>query len=123
VIAARNNLRKATSLSSMCGLPQPGRSDINARARNVVEHAACLQYCVSPSGQILASGSHDHSIRLWDSDRECVERLHGNPSEVWALTFTFDGQGIISVPKMGRFVMANERCLKGKTLRRQMDAD
>ena len=44
----------------------------------------------------------DHSIRLWDIvTGQCVETLHGNPSEIWTVAFTANGQGLISGAKDG----------------------
>jgi WD40 repeat protein len=123
VIAARNNLREGNIFVLDVWSSATGEKVTSMpAARNVVEHAGMVSsIAFSPSGQILASGSHDHSIRLWDfGTRECVERLHGNPSEVWALTFTFDGQGIISGAKDGTVRLwptnaaSKERLYEGK---------
>ena len=71
--------------------------------RGAMEHSGMISsVAFSPRGQLLASGSWDHSIRLWDAATlQCVERLYGNPAEVWAVAFTADGQGIISGAKDG----------------------
>jgi WD40 repeat protein/serine/threonine protein kinase len=70
---------------------------------NATEHSGTVSsIAFDPHGRLLASASWDHSIRLWDvRTRQCVERLHGNPSEVWAVAFTPDGQNIISGAKDG----------------------
>jgi WD40 repeat protein/serine/threonine protein kinase len=104
IVAARNTLRDGTIFVLevwACGTGEK-MATIPAQ-RNATEHSGMISaLAVAPSGQPLASGSRDHSVRLWDlSTLQCVERLHGNSSEVWALAFAADGQGIISGAKDG----------------------
>ena len=104
VIAARNILREGSIFVLDVWSCATGEKVASMPAtRNVAEHAGMVSgIAFAPGGQILASASHDHSIRLWDLEsRECVERLRGSPSEVWALAFTCDGQGILSGAKDG----------------------
>jgi WD40 repeat protein len=104
IVAARNTLRDgsifvlelwdAATGEKLASLPQgPGAT----------EHSGLISsVAFDPSGRLLVSGSRDHSVRLWDMRTlQCVERLHGNPSEVWVAAFTADGQGIISGAKDG----------------------
>lgn len=104
VVAARNVLRdgnifvldvwSATTGQKVGHLPV---------SREAVEHAGIVSgLAFAPTGQLLASASHDHSVRLWDlGTRQCVGRLHGNPSEVWAVTFSADGRDVLSGAKDG----------------------
>lgn len=71
--------------------------------RDAVEHAGIVSGVgFAPGGRLLASASHDHSIRLWDlGTGQCVGRLHGNRSEVWAAVFSPDGRSVISGAKDG----------------------
>ena len=56
----------------------------------------------SPDGQILATASFDHSIRLWDfPKRRLLRALHGHRNEVWALDFSPNGQEILTGAKDG----------------------
>jgi len=104
IVAARNTLQdgsifvleKWASTTGEKVASVPHRSD-------VMEHSGMVSSVTfDPTGRLLVSGSWDHSIRLWDAGPlQCFERLHGNPSEVWAVAFTADGRGLISGAKDG----------------------
>ncbi len=104
VVAARNVLREGGLFVLDVWSSATGEKVANLpTTRDAVEHAGLLSgVAFAPNGQLLASGSHDHSIRLWDlGSRQCVERLYGNPSEVWAVAFSADGRGVLSGGKDG----------------------
>jgi WD40 repeat protein len=50
----------------------------------------------SPDGQIIAGAGLDHKIHLWHRDGTPIETLEGHSSEIWALSFSPDGQIIAS---------------------------
>ena len=104
VAAARNTLRDGSIFVLEMWAAATGEKVASVPQRpNATEHSGMISsVAFDPRGQLLASGSWDHSIRLWDvATLQCIERLHGNPSEVWAVAFTADGQGIISGAKDG----------------------
>ncbi len=67
------------------------------------EHVGVISALTSsPDGRRLASGSWDHSIRVWDFDQQrLIGALQGHFNEVWALAFLPDGQRIVSGAKDG----------------------
>jgi len=104
IVAARNTLRDGSIFALEVWACATGEKVATMPVqRNLTEHSGVISaLAFAPGGQLLASGSRDHSVRLWDlSTLQCVERLHGNSSEVWALAFAADGQGIISGAKDG----------------------
>ncbi|HTL54767.1 MAG TPA: serine/threonine-protein kinase [Candidatus Limnocylindrales bacterium] len=104
IVAAQNTLRDGTIFVLEAWDSKTGEKVASVPQRpHATEHSGMIaSLAFDPGGKLLASGSWDHSIRLWDvATLQCVERLHGNPSEVWAVAFTADGQGILSGAKDG----------------------
>jgi len=54
----------------------------------------CLAY--SPDGKLIASGSRDESLRLWDAETgQCLKTLHFAGSWVQSVTFSPDGHCLV----------------------------
>jgi WD40 repeat protein/predicted acylesterase/phospholipase RssA len=54
----------------------------------------------APNGAVLASGSNDHTARLWDPVRgTCLHVLEGHTSWVWAIAFDLDGTTVATASR------------------------
>ncbi|KAG6907770.1 hypothetical protein DXG01_007483 [Tephrocybe rancida] len=52
---------------------------------------------ISPSGQLIATGSLDAVVRIWDvSTGALLEKLKGHQDSVYSVAFTPDGRGLVS---------------------------
>ena len=52
---------------------------------------------ISPDGRLVAAGSLDTVVRLWDvASGALIERLMGHKDSVYSVAFTPDGKGLVS---------------------------
>ena len=52
---------------------------------------------ISPDGRLVAAGSLDTIVRLWDVQTgQLIERLVGHKDSVYSVAFTPDGKGLVS---------------------------
>lgn len=59
--------------------------------------AGVTSVCISPDGRLVAAGSLDTIVRIWDVQTgQLVERLKGHRDSVYSVAFTPDGKGLVS---------------------------
>ncbi|MDZ8082465.1 MAG: hypothetical protein RMX35_25805 [Nostoc sp. DcaGUA01] len=51
---------------------------------------------LSPDGEIIASASFDHTVKLWNRDGRLIQTLEGHKDKVLSVNFSADGQMIAS---------------------------
>lgn len=59
--------------------------------------AGVTSVCISPDGTLVAAGSLDTVVRIWDVQTgKAIERLKGHRDSVYSVAFTPDGRGLVS---------------------------
>ncbi len=59
--------------------------------------AGVTSVCISPDGRLVAAGSLDTVVRIWDvATGQLVERLKGHRDSVYSVAFTPDGKALVS---------------------------
>jgi hypothetical protein len=59
--------------------------------------AGVTSVAISPNGQLVAAGSLDAIVRIWDvATGGLLERLRGHRDSVYSVAFTPDGKGLVS---------------------------
>ncbi|RDB30643.1 Transcriptional repressor tup12 [Hypsizygus marmoreus] len=59
--------------------------------------AGVTSVAISPNGQLVAAGSLDTIVRIWDvGTGALLERLRGHRDSVYSVAFTPDGRGLVS---------------------------
>ena len=75
-------------ISDTTAVPAPGQPESDGGVTSVA---------ISPDGTLVAAGSLDCSIRIWDvTSGALVKRLRGHEDSVYSVAFTPDGKGIVS---------------------------
>jgi len=90
-----------------------------------VSDAGVTSVAISPDGRLVAAGSLDTIVRLWDVETgTLLERLRGHKDSVYSVAFTPDGRGLVSgsLDKTLKYWELNTTALKeladGTALRR-----
>ncbi|KAH0826663.1 WD40-repeat-containing domain protein [Lanmaoa asiatica] len=80
------NIEQQTELTFLLGSEQEGRKANHARSVSI-----------SPDNELLAAGSEDEYIRVWNvGTGEFLRTLSGHTGEVYALAFTTDSRSLFS---------------------------
>nr|MDZ7997706.1 hypothetical protein [Aulosira sp. DedVER01a] len=75
---------------------QQGSYEISERNQLVSHINEVVGVNFSPDGQIIASASDDHTIKLWNLDGQILNTLEGHTDQVWGVSFSPNGQIIAS---------------------------
>lgn len=98
--------------------------------RNRLEkhRASVLSLRVSPDGELIASGSQDQTIKLWNRQGKLlhtlpagVNNLQGHQDTVWCVDFSPDSQVIVSASKDQTIKLWNRQGQLLNTLRGHLD--
>lgn len=66
-------------------------------ANSLNDDSGVTSVAISPDGALVAAGSLDTVVRIWDiATGTLLERLRGHSDSVYSVAFTPDGKGIVS---------------------------
>lgn len=91
----------STSYASAQKLQEECQSGLrwkNAKVKNFAQHLDAVgAVAFSPDGLILASGSKDKTIQLWDlATGKSIRTFPGDSSTVWSVAFDSDGRRLVT---------------------------
>ena len=94
-----NELEEAKTRQDVDGVLQQavfGVREYNRLSGENGHKATVLAVAISPDGQMIASGSEDDTVKLWNSDGKLLKSLTEHKESVNAVAFSWDGQHFAS---------------------------
>jgi WD40 repeat protein len=96
----------ATRVVTRSGKPSTAASVLSARTGRVIRHlpeAGIRSFAFSPNGKLLASGSYDHTARIWDAGTGRLLHVLTYKGEgyVFAEQFSSTGQSLVTSSEDG----------------------
>jgi WD40 repeat protein len=77
-------------------LGEPGKSKTQLVKTMLGHQGSIFSVAVSPDQKIIASGSNDQTIKLWDMQGNLLKTIPTSQEMIWRLAFSHDGQLLVS---------------------------
>ena len=97
-----NSLNQKTNIAQVPASPEPPPV-ITPTQHSLAQHTATvLSVDIQPDSVLLASGSYDQTVKLWELETGKVQRTLNHAGRVNAVVFTPNGRYLITGGEIGR---------------------